>query len=183
MILASIVSTAALTLTNYSLPFIMLWFSAVVHMPFSVGYHLFLPISPATYNRWRKLDLAFIFVASAFLTFALDYFVLPWWGTLVNTAIAVVISALAIVQISRLQIGQTLQRATHCAFLGSIIIVYLFPMCYRAIEDVRIYRQVTVPVWSTLGAFLSLLVGAVLYVYVIPNACIPEAFDMLQASD
>lgn len=81
------------------LPFIIFWFSALVHLPFSVGYHLFMPISPTAYNFWRKLDIAFIFVSSIFLTFSLDFFVFPWWGILINTG-----SALAVTLAQQLRI-------------------------------------------------------------------------------
>ena len=62
-------------------PFLSFYISCLVHAPISIGYHLFLCISPETYWRWRTLDVCFIFVASNFLTFALAFFVLPYWAT------------------------------------------------------------------------------------------------------
>ncbi len=38
--------------------------SVWLHMPWSVGFHLFRGINPQVYNLWRRLDQVFIFVVS-----------------------------------------------------------------------------------------------------------------------
>ena len=51
--------------------FLAVYLTSLIHLPFSVAYHLFLPISPETYNTLRKYDIFFIFISSIFLTYAL----------------------------------------------------------------------------------------------------------------
>jgi hypothetical protein len=86
---------------------------------------------PAHPNRWRRLDLLFIFICSCPLTFALGYFVWPLWGSLVCTGAAVAVAFVAVLKISSLKEGQVLERGTHSAFCFSIIFVYLSPMIYQ----------------------------------------------------
>jgi predicted membrane channel-forming protein YqfA (hemolysin III family) len=48
--------------------------SAVLHLPFSVGYHLFMSMDEHTFNVWRRLDIMAIFNVSILLTFSLPYY-------------------------------------------------------------------------------------------------------------
>ena len=47
-------------------PFILLYTSSLVHLPFTVGYHLFIPVSQDVCIFWYKLDFSFIFVGTTF---------------------------------------------------------------------------------------------------------------------
>jgi hypothetical protein len=44
-------------------PFCLLTAAVALHMPFSVGFHLFRGMRPDVYNLWRRLDQVFIFQA------------------------------------------------------------------------------------------------------------------------
>jgi predicted membrane channel-forming protein YqfA (hemolysin III family) len=64
MIAGGVVSTAMLcwvTVATHGsalalVPFLALTTAVLIHMPFSVGFHLFRGISADVYNLWRRLD-------------------------------------------------------------------------------------------------------------------------------
>ena len=154
------------------LPFIALCFSALIHLPFTVGYHLFLCMSPEVCNTWRKLDIAFIFVSACFLTFALGFFVLPAWGLGLNVCAAVVMTLYALGKISRLKKGEALDKVTHTIFIGTIVVVYAFPMAYQAISD-AVDSRCTGATWSALSASVALGVGGWAYAVSFPEKHFP----------
>ena len=45
-------------------PFTLLYLSAAIHLPFSIGCSLFLGISEDARNLWRSLDIFFIFTCA-----------------------------------------------------------------------------------------------------------------------
>ena len=134
MIVASCISTAlALYILHKRanpVPVVAVWLSALIHMPWSVGYHTFAPISNDVCTRWMKLDIAFIFVSGALLAFGLAYNVLPPWGVAVNTLVAVAVAAFAIHAIRRAKTKASDNKVKTTMFIGSIVLAYMFPMLY-----------------------------------------------------
>lgn len=57
--------------------FVVYWTSFIVHLPFSVEYHQFLPMPARVYNVWRRLDMSFILLMWVQLTYSMRYFVYP----------------------------------------------------------------------------------------------------------
>lgn len=57
-----------------SLPFYAMLIGQALHTPVSVGYHLFMPISPETANYWRRMDLSLVFVMNLCAAYSLAYF-------------------------------------------------------------------------------------------------------------
>lgn len=191
MIVASVLSTVALayvlavvkpTRGDDLVPFVALWFSAMIHLPFSVGYHLFMPISPDACNLWRKLDIAAIFASSCVLTFAIGYFVLPKTLLVAITLCAALVTVIAWARIARFSMSTPLEKRSLATFIGSIVLIYLAPMLLQSARDLVRLRRVTMPVAATLGVLVSLFVGGMTYVTSFPERFFPGTFDLVGSS-
>lgn len=158
--------------------FVALCLSALVHLPFAVGYHLFLPISPRVYNRWRRLDVSFIFVASVFLAFALSRFVLPPWATGAVVGVAAAVACAALLQLANLKEGQALNRSAQAGFVGGVVLVYTFPMLCLTVKD-AVARTFTVGCLTTLTTFVSLFGGAWAYADCFPERLAHGRYDLV----
>ena len=189
MILASIFSISALIYIMFKnnltyvqqIPFYLLTASALIHLPFSVGYHLFLPISPLIYNKWRRLDISFIFISSCLLTPALCFFVMPYWATFLVTSIAVIVTIIAILRISRFKAGESLQRKQYILFIGIIVCIYYFPIAFKAVKDI-LHRKFTVAIASAIIIPVVLLLGSFVYSKAWPESAYPVTFDLFGSS-
>ena len=85
----------------------------------------------------------------------------------------------AVTHIVRLEKGEALDKANQAMFVGSIVLVYFFPVCYQAITDAIQQRKITAPIGAALGVFVSLFVGAFTYAKSFPELYFPEKFDIL----
>lgn len=56
-------------------PYIALSLSTILHLPFSLGYHLFMPISETTLIKWRERDLIMALISICMQIYALNYFI------------------------------------------------------------------------------------------------------------
>lgn len=162
-------------------PFIAMFLSVFVHAPFSVGYHLFMPISQKVYNQWRKLDIMFIFIASCFLTYALCYFIMPKWITWLITCVAIVVAFSAILKTRQLAPGEPMNRKTHTIFIATIILVYYIPIFYKGIKDL-VDNTFTIAVCTMFVVPIMLLLGGYVYAKHWPECNYPVRFDMLGRS-
>lgn len=109
-------------------PFIIFFLASCIHLPFSVGYHLFLPISEKTRDFWRKLDITFIFISGTLFAFAFGYFVFDIHILLFFILIGVCLTCKYISL-------QTFNRTQITKLIGLIVLLYLFPMFFKAIRD------------------------------------------------
>jgi adiponectin receptor len=162
-------------------PFVAMFLSVFIHMPFSVGYHLFLPISPIVYNQWRKLDIMFIFVASCFLTYSLCYFIMPVFATWLITGIAILTSTVAIWKTARLATGEPMNRNIHTMFIATIVLVYYFPILYQGVRDL-IDHTFTFAVATMIVVPLTLAFGGCVYANHWPECKYPKKFDLFGRS-
>lgn len=111
------------------IPFLALTAAVLVHMPFSVGFHLFRGINAEVYNLWRRLDQIFIFLVSVLLAFGLSWHVYStWWGIAVNTGAALGVAVFAIRDLWGLQPHFQRNRGLVVVFVGCIVLCYWFPM-------------------------------------------------------
>lgn len=110
--------------------FAVLALSVLVHMPFSLGYHLFLPMDAVTSNLWRRLDICAIFAASALLAYAMSALVLPAGATAALSAAAALVAVAAAWKTWQLQPDQRLAdiKTTHALFVGCGCVLYCTPM-------------------------------------------------------
>jgi len=162
-------------------PFVAMFLSVFVHVPFSVGYHLFMPISQDVYNHWRKLDIMFIFVASCFLTYSLCYFIMPIWITCLITGAALVVSVTAIMKTMQLAPCQPMNRQTHTLFVASIVFVYYIPIVYQGVKDVM-DDKFTIAVTTMFIVPMLLVLGGYVYAKHWPECNYPARFDLLGRS-
>lgn len=183
MIIANIIS---INLLAYSIStthhshwhaFIALYLCSFIHLPFTVGYHLFLPKSPETYNIWRKLDLSFIFISSIFLTYALSVHALSFIATYFLCLSSIFCTLFAIRHISKLKPKQKLDKITHTCFISTIVLIYLTPMvitCFKSNSHIFTVCTIT--------TIISLLGGAFAYAFNIPERFCPGCFDFFGSS-
>lgn len=111
------------------IPFLALTSAVLLHMPFSVGFHLFRGIGPDVYNLWRRLDQIFIFLVSILLAFGLSWHVYDTWiGITINTAAAAGVAAFGIRDLWGLPPQFQRNRTIVVIFFGCIVMCYWFPM-------------------------------------------------------
>jgi adiponectin receptor len=177
---ASVCATAVISCLEPDASFVFAVFtlSAVLHMPFSVGFHLFTPISISVFNLWRKMDVCAIFIVSILLTFSLAYYVLPWWGVLVNVGVAVAIAVAAVIFFWSTRDDEVLDPTMHAAFVGLIVLCYTFPMVYATSSSMRRGRMTVATAIITVGVFLSLGISAYCYSTGFPQCRAPGRFDV-----
>lgn len=159
-------------------PFIALFLSAFVHLPFSIGYHIFMPVSPEILNRWRRLDLAFIFVAGTILAFALCFFVFPVQVTLIILGIATFITVKSIGKIKSMKCSEKVCRNNHTTNVGILCALYCLPILYVAFTDILRGDYISFSVIAILTIISALLVGAMVYVKSWPECHYAQKYDL-----
>jgi adiponectin receptor len=166
------------------LPFAVLTFSAVIHMPFSVANHTFIPISYETYTFWKLLDLDFIFVASSFMSFSLSYFVFPIWAVILNVAITVAVSFCSIrsfhMNVHKLS-PENPMYPRQVQMVGCAVACYWFPMFSIILQELWELRLGT-PSFFAGGAIASLVVGAYVFATGWPQKHAPGSLDFFMNS-
>lgn len=135
------------------IPFITFWLSAALHAPFSIGYHLFMPISESTCNTWRKLDISFIYITTFLLTFSLSYFTMPLCLTILFTTTSTAVATYALSK----NFNNVLHRSLNVKLVGCNMIIYMMPMILT-------------------GRFLPVLASLAIGGFVYAN-CIPECYS------
>lgn len=162
----------------YIAPFISWFLVSAVHLPFSVGYHIFECMSQDTLKKWRRLDVSFIFISSIFLTFALAFFALPTWATVLVTALAAIVTAAAIYKQDHLTAQEQLDQTFQTKYIATIVIIYLIPMVWKSFTDLMTYGTLTAPIIATITVFVSLTIGGYLYATGFPESRFPRTFDI-----
>lgn len=182
MIVTNLLSFIALCCSKCNglncIPFYTLWFSALVHMPFSVGYHLFSPIDQHVFNTWKQLDILFIFVSSCFLTFSLGFHVMPLDQNILVTTVAIILTCWY-----KCGGGHNIatNKMRNALLVSSIVCIYCIPIIYKCIIDKDI---LTISfAHTTLLIVVSSIFGTgLLYAKSIPERWFPGAFDLFGRS-
>ena len=167
----------AMTITD-KFAFTCLFLSAIVHMPFSVGYHLFSPISNQVFIAWRRLDLSFIFIASILLTYALSHYVFSRKWTTIMTSLSAITASVAIYNIYD-DNNTNVERRSQSLLVGLIICVYMTPMVYQFYKE---FPEITTRSIATITTFASLLVGGFVYALNFPECLFDQVFDIIGQS-
>lgn len=158
--------------------FVIFTLSVVLHMPFSVGNHLFMCMDPNVSNFWRKLDVIAIFHVSVLLAFVLSYFVLPGWGCLLNTLIASFIAFKASAKFKNISENHVIDGFEHAKFVGSIILCYVFPMLYALVRDTVTQKTLTISSICSIGVVCSLVSTGWCYATWWPQKMWPGRFNI-----
>lgn len=131
----------------------LLFLTCAYHAPFSIGYHLFAPISERTCERWKAKDERAILRSSIGMAFA---FAEPLAGPPRAFAYAAFVYA-----ISRAPARED-TRAERVGRVGLTALGYLAPLAFH--EDPRYFA----------GASAALLLGAFAYVSHAPQRWLPR---------
>jgi predicted membrane channel-forming protein YqfA (hemolysin III family) len=168
--------------TAFLAPFILLTAAVLLHMPFSVGFHLFRGINADVYNLWRRLDQIFIFFASVLLALALSWHAYESAAAIaLNTAAAAVVAVAAVREIVGLQPHYQRPRGAMVAFVGSIVMCYWWPMGVTAVRELAAGTP-TAATWTALGTFAVLQAGGAAYACGFPERAFPGIFDVCMFS-
>ena len=147
------------------IPFFLCWLSTIIHVPCSIGNHLFLPISPEVSARWRKYDLIAIFVVCPLLTFSFSYFVFSLKTTMLISSIC---SYISIININYIYKSKDMEceikdRISQTIQIGYVVSFYLFPILFKSF-------------YYFIRIFISLALGALLFAYNFPEKYFPNTF-------
>lgn len=166
-----------------SIGFIAFVSAYCLHLPFSFGYHTFMPISAKVSNLWRKLDVCGIFLRATMLTFATSYFVLPMWGTIVNTLVSLSIAIWGIQIFLNQPIHQPLNKFHQALLIGSSVVCHYFPFYFVCLSD---FIEMGIDCFSMTNSFrycfgssLSILIGGFCYAFGVPERFYTGTFDLL----
>ena len=154
---------------NALLPFVLLYASSLIHLPFSVGYHCFRPTSNEICKKWFKLDFSFIFFGITILIFTMCYFVLPFPATVLTTIIAAIIAIYAFHSVQQVTEIQKKKNAILVALITSLLLV---PLIFQTIARSDMFALAI-----TIGIASSLVIGAFVYSTSILNKFTPT-FDL-----
>jgi adiponectin receptor len=175
MIAASIGSVIATSrFAPYCAVFWVFTLSALLHLPFSVGYHLFMSMQSRVFKWWRRADISAMLWASVMLTYAFSLMVLPWWGILLNTILSSMVANIGTQRIRQLQAQQPVHGPSLSAIVATAAACYWWPIAYAAI----VYPGP----WTVLATIgVPLVLGASAWVYSThwPQRIAPGQFDVL----
>jgi len=166
-------------LFNYILqPFDLIVFSAftmstLIHLPFSVGYHLFCGIGDeSVYTIWLKMDTSTVFVSCFLHIFCLSAYTFSTVTTWIITMISLLISGLSIYRLIELPRGSKLDKVKHTQLVSGSVGLLMVPLVYRCFQDLSL-RDLSCLMISC----CSLAVGGLFYCCRIPERFFPRRFD------
>lgn len=139
----------------------------ILHVPFSVGNHLFRELDFVTHTRWRMLDLLATHVSSFILCVAFGYYFYSRFVYSVVLCLEFIICSYLVwlerVHYGCVKRGEEVEwnRGMKTLLVGIEVFVYLLPLLYRG--------YTVVP--------LSLIVGGITYGMGIPERYYPYRFD------
>lgn len=147
--------------------------SALVHLPFSVGYHLFISMDRQVSNLWRRLDTCAIFWSSVLLAASLGSVVFPHWLQVVHVGGTAMIAWNASLQFWKTpdDIDQ-LDERSHVKLILSVVACYLGPMLIGATQNMLMSMY-------TLGTIASLGLGSWMFATMWPQRRWPGRFDLI----
>ena len=158
--------------------FIVFALSPLIHLPFSLGFHLFMPIGIDVFSEWRKLDVTAIFACSVLLTFSLSCFVLPWWGTLLITMVTAAVAGAAVRNFGAISDDYILDHAKHSVLVSTVVICYWFPMAFALVRD-ALDNSFTLSSAMTVGVVTMMTAAAYCFSVGFPEILAPGLFDVL----
>jgi predicted membrane channel-forming protein YqfA (hemolysin III family) len=168
------------------IPFYYLWLSSILHMPLSVGNHLFLCINKKTFVFWKKIDLIGIFFVSVLLTFGFSYFVFKNpFITIYLTLFSFILYSIATILISNRDYDQGIEKFLHTIGISFIVIIYLIPIIINTIYDYSNFNTFLEFIYNSIyfhNSIIiigSLLLGAIIFILQIPEKYYPYTFDII----
>lgn len=168
------------------IPFYCLWLSSILHMPLSVGNHLFLCINKKTFTLWKKIDLIGIFFVSVLLTYSFSYFIFKnIFITLYLTLFSFLIYSFATITISNKDYNKGINKLLHTIGIGFAVCIYLLPIIINIIYDFNNYNSFldyinnSKYLYNIIIILSSLFCGAILFILQIPEKYYPYKFDII----
>ena len=151
--------------------------SAVIHLPFSVGYHLFTSMDRSTFHKWRQYDVIAMMSVCVLLAYSLGYFVFPPWLCYMNTGYTCVLVIKGVKQFAGLSDEHDLDPLTHSKSLCMIVASYCVPLMYSLIRDL-VHLEMHLSTYCTAGISLGLLFSGWAYSSRWPQKLSPGRFDV-----
>lgn len=179
MIFALTASTLAFTVFRSPafIAYVFFCTASIIHTPFSIGFHLLMPINISVFNLWRRLDVIAIFLGSTCFTVSLSLVILPWWGTLTTGCVSLTLAVVASNYFWTMPDHHALDNHKHSMFVGSIILCYWFPMFFAFVRD-AIHGRFGVSSAMVLGEVTTLVAGGTAFAYSWPQKYAPGKYDV-----
>lgn len=159
--------------------FIAFLLAYVLHAPFSIGYHTFIPINSKIANHWRKLDIYCIFLRSILFSYAFSYFVFSTTGVAINVFCQICIAIWGILTTTKIPDGVPLDKFKQAIITLIAICCYTFPIVYIGIDQFITYDRYTSIVKASIGCITTFVVGGSCYAFRIPDRLSPGTFDIV----
>ena len=160
------------------LVFIVFSLANIIQMPFSVGYHTFLPISSQVFNLWRKMDVCCIFIRSIMLSFVFSYFVFSLIGSIINVVICMMVAVWGIYYVLRFPKEFSMNKIQQSLFVGVSVMCYIVPVMFAGIYDIYMFHSFTLIVQSTFIMLIITVFGSACYAFGFPDRLSPGTFDI-----
>lgn len=149
--------------------FVCFMLSCVLHAPLSIGYHLFMPISPDINLTWRRLDTGGVFVVSVLLTFALGRPVLPTPILFAVILSSTTTAALGVKEVLSWQSDKVIERKYLSRLISCAVLNYLFPTMYYVVRHLISNNSLDFSCIAVLGMIISLTSGCIIFDYGFPQ--------------
>ena len=146
--------------------FILFWIHGMVHLPFSVGNHLFDCINPEIAEKWHQYDFKMICISADILTFILSFYVFPIWFTCILTMIGIFATYKVFDIIQHVH----RDRAESTGYVGIHVLLYALPVIYQSmVELFNDNNKESGAFYCFLGMAISLSIGAFTFAYEFPQ--------------
>jgi len=188
MIFASIFSTACFAFAKVVVGlrevdhavFFLFLLSTLLHCPWSVGYHLCMPISPAEDIFWRQMDTGAVFSVSVLLSFSFSYYVFPYYVTIIVVLLSFVTALIGIREVRKWKPGSLIEKTYLSRIIMSAVFLYSLPLLWQIICNLKDNAHSSTA--SIVCAFSSLAIGCVLFDNSIPQCYFPGKFTVFFTS-
>ena len=151
--------------------FILFGLHGWIHLPFSVGYHLFGCMNRETFYRWRGYDMSMILIAGNILTFVLSYYVYNIYFTIILTLATSIFVFYAVNDIITSNKLGKFPKIRALKYTGIVVISYTSPIIYQTIMDIITYDNGlnSIVVQCFIFILVGLSIGALTFAFNFPE--------------
>jgi len=142
---------------------LLFWFHGVLHLPFSVGNHIFKDMNEQESLRWLRYDNCMICVVSDLLIFLLSYYVFTIQVTLLLTCMGIVATY-------RNFVARPDKKSAMVLYIGIHVLLYSYPVIYQSLIELHDDSvEKSFAFYCILTMFIGLSVGAFTFTFEFPQ--------------
>lgn len=145
------------------------------HLPFTVGYHLFVSISETVAGQWLRYDVCAVYFSKFFTVISMSYFAYDDnILLLLNIIIGLIVAIWGIIKFWNTNHDSVPNKLQQALYVGAMVLCFVTPMVY-----VAVLNQGTTAAIATIILLVSTFIGASCYAFGIPERLCPGVFDIL----